>query len=154
MLFFAFFFDALAPEASVGALAAADVAAVAAGAASLAFFDDFEDFDAFAPEASAGAAGAAVAAVVAGVVSAAGAAFVVVDFAGADVVADFAPVGGADEPLIVKPDASRFTTDLLPMPLTRAARSSAFLNGPFFVRSSMIAFACAGPMPLTDSSAA
>jgi len=67
---------------------------------------------------------------------------------------DGLPVGGSDEPPIVSPFCSRFVTDLAPRPLTRVARSSASLNGPFFVRSSMIAFDFTGPRPFTDSSAA
>lgn len=156
LLFFAFFFEALVPDASAGALAAAAVAgaeaAAASDAAALLFFFDF---DALVPDASAGAAvaaGVVVAAAVVAAGAAAGAALVLavlLDFAAA-----LAPVGGVDEPLIVRPAASRLVTDLVPMPLTRVARSSASLNGPFLVRSSMIAFACTGPIPLTDSSAA
>ena len=71
-----------------------------------------------------------------------------------DFAAALAPVGGVDAPFTVKPAASRLLTDLVPRPLTRVARSSASLKGPFLVRSSMIAFACTGPIPLTDSSAA
>lgn len=153
LLFFAFFFEALVPDASAGALAAAAVAgaeaAAASDAAALLFFFDF---DALVPDASAGAAGAVVVAAVVAAGAAAGAALVLAVLL--DFEAALAPVGGVDEPLIVRPAASRLVTDLVPMPLTRVARSSASLNGPFLVRSSMIAFACTGPIPLTDSSAA
>ena len=99
------------------------------------------------------AAGALAGAVAVVAVVAAGAEGLLTCFAAAGAAA-FAPVGGAVEPLIVRPAASRFTTDLLPIPFTRVARSSAFLNGPFLVLSSMIALAWTGPMPFTDSSAA
>jgi len=80
----------------------------------------------------------------------------IVDFAGAALVAAgvllaFVPVGGADEPPMVSPACSRFVTDFVPSPFTRLARSSASLNGPFFVRSSMIAFDFTGPSPFTAS---
>jgi hypothetical protein len=145
LLFFDFFdFEAVVSDAVAGAEAAVAAGADAAAASALLFFD----FDALPPEAaSAGAAGAGVCAVVA---AGAGVDF---DIVPAGALAG-APVGGADEPLIVRPAASRFFTDFCPMPLTRLARSSASLNGPFLVRSSMIALAWAGPMPLTDSSAA
>lgn len=153
LLFFAFFFEALLPDASAGALAAAAVAGAAvAGAAdaseaALLFFFDFEVFGL---DASAG-----VAAVVAGGGAAAGAAAGAALVVALDVfAAGLAPVGADDEPLMVRPAASRLVTDLVPMPLTRVARSSAFLNGPFLVRSSMIALAWTGPMPFTDSSVA
>ena len=63
------------------------------------------------------------------------------DTAGAAAFSCFplAPVGGAEEPPIVNPSASSFATDFGPNPCTRAARSLAFLKGPFLVRSSMIA---------------
>ena len=131
LLFFDFFdFEAVVSDAIAGA-----DAAIAAGADAAASVLLFFDFDAFAPDAVfagvADAAGGVCAVVVAG------AAVVVFEV----VAVGFAPVGGADEPLIVRPAASRFFTDFWPMPLTRLARSSASLNGPFFVRSSMIAFA-------------
>src|SRR5579864_3741926 len=119
--FFAFFFEAFVSDAPAGALAAA-VSAGADAAASLVFFDFFV------PEASAGAlAGIAAGAAVSVEVFA-----LLPDFVVAGVEA-LAPVGAAVEPLIVKPAASRLTTDLAPSPLTRAARSSASLNGPFLV---------------------
>lgn len=163
---FLLFFDfvALAPDAvpaaaalAVGVgVAAAAAAAVLAGAVpvDVAGFAGTVDMD--------GAAGvmdgAALLGAVAGAVAVDGAAGAVEGGADAAVVAGAAgavvfaaasvlffgmalPVGGTDEPLIVSPAASRLTTDFWPMPFTRAARSSASLNGPFFVRSSMIALA-------------
>lgn len=142
LLFFDFFvLEAFVPDASAGALAAA----VAAGAEAAAAWDTaLLFFDFLVADAAAGAAGVAMAGVVA-----AGAAVVAaaVDLAAVvlDVVLDFVaalvPLGAADEPLMVRPAASRLVTDLVPMPFTRVARSSASLNGPFLVRSSMIAFA-------------
>lgn len=58
-----------------------------------------------------------------------------------------APVGGVEEPPIVRPAASRLATDFCPSPLTRLARSSALLNGPFLARSSMIALISPGRGP-------
>lgn len=158
---FLLFFDfvALAPDAApaaaalaVGVGVAAAAAAVLAGAVpvDVAGFAGTVDMD--------GAAGVMDGAALLGAVAVDGAAGTVEGGADAAVVAGAAgavvfaaasvfffgmalPVGGTDEPLIVSPAASRLTTDFWPMPFTRAARSSASLNGPFFVRSSMIALA-------------
>ncbi|MEA3117406.1 MAG: hypothetical protein QOI13_676 [Paraburkholderia sp.] len=110
-----------------------------AGAGDAALFFGFFDFESFAADAPPGALDAAV-------LAAAGAWASEVVVFGAGFVPgliddDDAFVGGADDPLTVKPAASRLVTDFAPSPFTRAARSSAFLNGPLFVRSSMIALA-------------
>jgi hypothetical protein len=158
-----FAFVPLAPDAA-SALAVPEAAA----AADAAF--DFLGFLAFVVDAESAAAAVVAAVVAAGVVAgvvavvAAGEVAAVaavddftVDLAGvvlpAAFVAAFVPVGGAEEPPIVRPACSRFATDFVPSPLTRVARSSASLNGPFFVRSSTIAFDFTGPKPFTDSSA-
>src|SRR6202042_575179 len=67
------------------------------------------------------------------------------------------PVDGGDEGVavatfvagpIVKPSACNRSTVLPPMPFTRLLNSAASLNGPCASRSSRMAFAFAGPMPL------
>src|ERR1700676_435963 len=144
--FFLEFFDALAPLAPDAASAVAVVAALELAAAlALAFLP-------FLPVVADAASGVIAGAVA---VAAAGGGFIV-DFAAAALVAAgvllaFVPVGGADEPPMVSPACSRFVTDFVPSPFTRLARSSASLNGPFFVRSSMIAFDFTGPSPFTAS---
>ncbi|KGD31147.1 helix-hairpin-helix motif domain protein [Burkholderia pseudomallei] len=160
-MFFLLFFEpfAFVVDAAAGALACA--AALAAAALSC-FFDERDFFAAGALAAVDGVAvaGAGVAADGAGVAlevvgAGAGAGAGVAVAAGFAVpVFAFAPVGGVVEPPIVRPAASRWATDFAPRPFTRFARSSASLNGPFFARSSMIAFDFTGPRPFTDSSAA
>lgn len=154
LLFFDFFAfaglpsDAAAAAAVAGAVVGAEAVA-ASEAAALLFFERFVLVAVLSDAAAVVVAGVLAAGV--GVVAGAGvAAALLVDF----VDAALAPVGAVDEPLMVRPAASRFVTDFVPIPLTRVARSSASLNGPFFARSSRIAFAWTGPMPFTDSSAA
>ena len=52
-----------------------------------------------------------------------------------------------------RPSACRRSTVCPPMPLTRLPRSAGSLNGPCAERSSRMAFALAGPMPLMPRSA-
>src|SRR6202790_3605757 len=152
--FFLDFFDALAPLAPDAASAVAVVAALELAAALALAFLPF--LPVVADAASGVIAGAVAVAAAGGVAAGAAVDGFIVDFAGAALVAAgvllaFVPVGGADEPPMVSPACSRFVTDFVPSPFTRLARSSASLNGPFFVRSSMIAFDFTGPSPFTAS---
>src|SRR5471032_925349 len=159
--FFLDFFDAFAPLAPDAASAVVAAVGVLAAASALAFLPFLPLAVDAASAVAAGVTAGVVAVVAAGDVAAVAAADdFTVDLAGAaapalvaaGVLLAFVPVGGADEPPNVSPACSRFVTDFVPRPLTRLARSSASLNGPFFVRSSMIAFDFTGPSPFTASS--
>ena len=56
-------------------------------------------------------------------------------------------------PLTVSPPSESLPAEVGAIPLTRAIRSSQFLNGPC-LRASMMRVAVAGPMPLTSVSSA
>ena len=140
------FFDAFAPLAPDAASAVVAAAGVLAAASALVFLPFLPWVVDAASAVAAGVTAGVVAVVAAGEVAAVAAADdFTVDLAGAaapalvaaGVLLAFVPVGGADEPPIVSPACSRFVTDFVPRPFTRLARSSASLNGPFFVRSSI-----------------
>jgi len=57
-------------------------------------------------------------------------------------------------PLTVRPSPENFAALPSPMPFTRVMTSSQSLNGPPFLRSSMIFVEIIGPMPLIDSRSA